>query len=79
MATLAGASLMQADSVDLFMRGGGRVRARLNNACPALDFYSGFYLAPTGDGQVCAGRDMIRTRNGAECAIERFRTLVQKR
>jgi len=79
MSTLAGAAINQPDSVDLFVRGGGRYRAQLDDECPALDYYSGFYLSPTPDGQVCEGRDTIKTRAGGQCGIERFRTLVPRR
>ena len=54
---LAGALILQPDAVDLVLEGGERVRARLDDDCPALDFYAGFYLKPTKDGKVCAGRD----------------------
>ena len=79
MNQLAGAAFTRADSVDLFMRGGRRMRAQLDDNCPALDFYSGFYLTPTRDGQVCGGRDTIRTRSGGQCDIERFREMVPQR
>ena len=76
---LAGAAITQNDSVDLFMRGGTRLRARLDDDCPALDYYSGFYIRPTDDGQVCQKRDMLHTRSGGQCRVERFRTLVPDR
>lgn len=79
MAILAGAAINQPDSVDLYLRGQGPVRARLDDACPALDYYSGFYIQPTKDGMICAGRDRIRTRAGGQCGIDRFRTLVADR
>ncbi len=79
MSTLSGAAITQRDSVDLFVRGGARYRAQLDDECPALDYYSGFYLSPTKDGQICSGRDSIRTRAGGECGIDRFRTLVPRR
>lgn len=78
MATLSGAAIMEPDSVDFFMHGGDRIRARLDRSCPALDYYSGFYLVPTQDGQVCSGRDTLKTRVGGECAIDKFKTLVAK-
>lgn len=74
--SLAGAAITRADSVDLVLSGGKRVRARLASNCPALDFYSGFYLKPAGDGMVCASRDAIRSRSGGACRIRSFRTLV---
>lgn len=76
---LAGAAITQNDSVDLFLRGGTRLRARLDDDCPALDYYSGFYIRPTDDGQVCQKRDMLHTRSGGQCRVERFRTLVPDR
>ena len=75
---LAGAAV-GGDTVDLMLRGGNRVRARLDGDCPALDFYAGFYLKPSADGLVCAGRDSIRSRSGDSCTISGFKKLVQKR
>ena len=76
---LAGASIGQNDTVDLFLRGGARLRAQLDDDCPALDYYSGFYINPTADGQVCQRRDMLHTRAGQQCRVERFRLLVPGR
>lgn len=72
---IAGASLLGQDSVDLILRDRSRIRAELESACPALDYYYGFYLTPGPDGLVCADRDAIRSRMGGECAIDRFRSL----
>jgi hypothetical protein len=74
--SLAGATLVSRDSVDFVMRDNSRVRARLAKSCPALDYYSGFYITPNEDGMVCADRDNIRSRMGGECEIERFRALT---
>lgn len=76
---LAGAAITQNDSVDIFLRGGTRLRAILDDDCPALDYYSGFYIRPTADGQVCQKRDMLHTRSGGQCRVERFRMLVPDR
>lgn len=73
---LAGAHVNQDNSVDLILRGGGRVRARLDGDCPAMDFYSGFYVRPGSDGMVCADRDGLRSRAGGACEIDSFRELV---
>jgi hypothetical protein len=54
-----------------------RVRAVLDEDCPALDFYRGFYLQPE-DERLCAGRDAIFSRMGGSCTIERFRKLVPR-
>lgn len=79
MSGLLGAAVVANNSVDFFLRGGARVRARFNANCPALDYYSGFYVNPGPDGQVCADRDVVRSRAGGECAIDKFRLLVPKR
>lgn len=76
---LSAASILRPDSVDLVLTGGKRLRARLGDECPALDFYSGVYLKRTRDGMICADRDMIRSRSGGECRIENFRRLVPRR
>ena len=66
-------------SVDIVFKGGDRVRAKLESDCPALDYYSGFYIAPTKDNRICADRDAIHARSGGECRITRFRSLVPDR
>lgn len=76
MTALAGVAFTQADAVDLYLRGGERMRAKLDNDCPALDYYAGFYVVPDKDGQICADRDVIHTRSGGQCGIVKFRRLV---
>ena len=77
--SIVGASLLGDRSVDLVLRDQSRVRAKLESSCPALDYYYGFYIRPNADGQICADRDMIRSRVGGECEIEKFRSLTAKR
>lgn len=74
---IAGAMLSGRDSIDLALRSRQRVRARLDSDCEGLDFYGGFYIQ-TGDDRVCAGRDVIRSRVGGSCRIEKFRMLVPR-
>lgn len=76
---MAGALISEPGTVDLVLAGNHRLRARLDKDCGPLDFYSGFYLRPAADGQVCAGRDEIRMRSGTRCAITTFRTLLPAR
>jgi hypothetical protein len=75
-ATIGGAAVTAPDSVDFILKGGKRVRARLEEACPALDYYSGFYFRSAADGKLCADRDSIHTRSGGDCGIDKFRTLT---
>jgi hypothetical protein len=63
--------------VDFIITGGARVRAKLDEDCPALDFYGGFYLQPE-DERVCAGRDAVHSRIGGSCTISKFKQLVPK-
>ncbi|SNS17217.1 hypothetical protein SAMN06295912_10298 [Sphingomonas laterariae] len=79
MPAVAGAAAIKPDSVDIVLRGGGRVRAQFEDECPALDFYGGFYIRPTEDNRVCAGRDAVHARSGGECQIRRFRTLTPEK
>lgn len=73
---IGGAAVTGPDTVDVILKGGERLRAKLEDECPALDFYSGFYVRPGADGKICADRDSIRTRSGGDCQIDRFRTLT---
>ena len=72
---IAGAMLSGPSSIDFVMRDRSRVRALMDDECPALDFYKGFYLQPDDD-RICAKRETIQNRVGASCRIERFRALV---
>jgi hypothetical protein len=72
---ILGAAMASQNSVDLLMRDRTRIRAKLESSCPALDYYYGFYIRPNVDGMICADRDIIRSRMGGQCEIERLRTL----
>ena len=73
-AALAGAQISR-EGVDLLLKGGTRVRAKLQR-CPPLDYYSGFYIRPGLDGRICQDRDTIRVRSGGSCEIDVFKTLA---
>jgi hypothetical protein len=75
---IAGAQLAGPSAIDFVMADRSRVRAVMDDDCPALDFYGGFYVEPTDD-RLCAKRDEIRSRVGASCQIRRFRSLVAQR
>ena len=72
---VAGASMPGRGSVDLVLRDRSRIRAKLENSCPALDYYNGFYITPNADGMICADKQSIRSRMGGECEIDAFKTL----
>ncbi|HEU4956706.1 MAG TPA: hypothetical protein VFT40_03660, partial [Sphingomicrobium sp.] len=72
---LAGAMWSGPTTIDLVLRDRRRIRAVMDDECPALDFYRGFYLQPD-DQRICAKRESIQNRVGGSCRIERFRRLV---
>ena len=76
-AAIRGALLFSAAQVDFVLNNRARVRAELDEDCPALDFYGGFYLQPE-DERLCAGRDAVHSRMGGSCTIQRFRQLVPR-
>ncbi|MBV9527463.1 hypothetical protein [Sphingomonas sp.] len=63
--------------LDFILADNSRVRAHLDNDCPALDFYTGFYLQPEDD-RLCAGRDAIQSRMGGSCSVQSLARLVPK-
>lgn len=74
---IRGAFLSGDDHVDFILDHRRLLRADLDENCPALDFYAGFYLSST-DERVCAGRDVIKSRMGGACQIDHFRKLEAK-
>jgi hypothetical protein len=70
-----GAVLSSPEQVDFVLDDGKRMRAGLEKNCPALDFYEGFYLS-SRDKKICVRRDVVRSRMGGSCTIEKFRKLV---
>ncbi len=77
VAAIRGALLSGSGQVDFVVGNGTRIRAKLDEDCPALDFYGGFYLQPQGD-HLCVGRDAIHSRMGGSCTIERFKQLIPR-
>lgn len=71
---IAGARMSGPRSIDFLLSRDRRLRVHMDNDCKSLDFYGGFYLQPQ-DERLCAGRDVIRTRVGGNCKIERFQLL----
>ena len=71
---IKGAVLAGPSNVDFALSDRTWVRAQFNDDCPALDFYRGFYLKPE-DERLCAKRDVVHSRMGGSCQIERFRGL----
>lgn len=64
-------------TIHLRMRGNTYYEMRLQNTCPGLSFYDGFYYRTTPNRQLCGGLDMIMARSGSRCPIESF-TRIEK-
>jgi hypothetical protein len=67
----------QRNRLVFFLRDSRLVVASLEKSCRAHDFYSGFYVEPNADGQLCIARDQIHSRSGASCTILDMRALVE--
>ncbi len=59
-----------------YMRDRRMLAAGLDKACSARDFYLGFYMSKTTDGQLCVGRDPIHSRAGTTCKLKDVREYV---
>jgi hypothetical protein len=59
-----------------YMRDRRMIAAGLEKTCSARDFYLGFYMSKTSDGQLCIGRDPIHSRAGTTCKLKDAREYV---
>jgi hypothetical protein len=64
------------DELLLFLHDQRIVTVTLQKRCNARDFYSGFYVARSADGAICAGRDILQSRSGAYCKVRRLNELA---
>lgn len=74
---IAGVQTNGGSDLILYMRDERVISARLERACRARDFYSGFYLSRSDDGRLCVNRDTLQSRSGANCKLTRIRQIVQ--
>lgn len=76
VANISGVQTGEGNRLLLFMRDRRVITVNLERACRARDFYSGFYIERSDDGQLCVDRDELQSRSGARCEVERMRQLV---
>lgn len=76
MRDVTGVRVIDDDMLVLFTRDRKMIEAELERSCSARDFYQGFYMERSGDGQLCVDRDLIQARSGSKCEVERLRQLV---
>ena len=75
--SIRGASITSPHGVDLILADGHRYRAHLERGCRSVGFYAGFYIEPSRDSSICAGRDELQSRNGMSCVVDSFKRLVE--
>jgi hypothetical protein len=76
MNNILGVQMFADRYLDLVTNDRKRIRVQLEDKCQARSFYSGFYVEKTADGRMCAGRDILHSRTGVKCEIDRFRELI---
>ncbi|WP_298304408.1 hypothetical protein [uncultured Erythrobacter sp.] len=77
VAGIAGVQTGTGNRLLLFLRDQRIISLNLERGCEARDFYSGFYVERNEDGRLCVKRDLLQSRSGAKCEVERMRRLVQ--
>ena len=76
MSGIAGVQIGGDDRLLLFMRDQRILSATLEKGCSARDYYSGFLVERTSDGMLCAGRDKLLARSGANCGMGKLSQIV---
>lgn len=75
---IAGVQVGRDNRLMAFLRDRRVISLGLEKGCRAQDFYSGFYVERSSDGQLCVDRDRLQSRSGANCALTRLRQLVEE-
>lgn len=75
-AGIAGVDSASGNRLLLFLRDSRILSGRLDKSCNSRDFYSGFYVERSADGQICVNRDRLQSRTGASCKLKALRELV---
>ncbi|MHA6317116.1 hypothetical protein ACXYN8_05585 [Altererythrobacter sp. CAU 1778] len=65
------------DRLMLFMRDRRIMTAQLEKKCSPRDFYAGFLVEKSKDGQLCVKRDQLHSRVGSKCRVKAIRQLVE--
>lgn len=74
--TIAGVQPDGGSRLMLFMRDQRMVSATLEKGCNARDYYSGFLVERSVDGMICAGRDKLLSRSGANCTVGKLTQVI---
>lgn len=76
LASVAAVQVTRNNGLLFYLKDRRIVLAALEKACRARDFYSGFYVAPQEDRQLCVERDRLQSRVGAKCMVKSWQELV---
>ena len=76
---IAGVQAGNGNRLIFYMRDQRIISANLEKACKASAYYSGFYVEPSKDGMLCVDRDVLQSRSGTNCELDRIRQLVRAR
>lgn len=74
---VAGVQLGKDRRLLLYMRDRRVFSASFERSCPVQGFYSGFYVERPADGMLCAGREKLHARSGADCTLGGFTELKE--
>ena len=72
MANILGVQRFGERYLDLVTKDRQQIRARLKKKCQARSFYSGFYMEKSGDGKICADRDILHSRTVRNVKLTSF-------
>jgi hypothetical protein len=78
IAGIAGVQVGRDNRLMISLRDRRVISLGLEKGCRAQDFYSGFYVERSTDGQLCVDRDRLQSRSGANCGLTRLRQLVEE-
>ncbi|RVQ68919.1 hypothetical protein EKN06_01460 [Croceicoccus ponticola] len=76
LADVTGLRLGSGRNLLLYMRDRRIISTLLDRSCQVSSFYSGFYVERPADGMLCAGREALHARSGADCQLSAFRDIT---
>lgn len=78
IAGIAGVRIGDERNLLLYMHDRRVIGTQLERSCQVSSFYSGFYVERPADGLLCAGRERLHARSGADCLLGSFHEVVDK-
>jgi hypothetical protein len=77
IAAIAGVQPLSNAKLLLILHDRRMITAKLEKGCQGRQFYSGFIVSRSSDGQICTGRDALLSRSGTSCQVTGFSQLVE--